>query len=385
MDSKIPCPLCNYLTDPNARSCENCAIDLALAAVLAEHSYTKLPQIPNGIQLAPEVLVPRLGKYLVEKDVLQPSDLQLALDYQEEKVESGQPFLIGQALIDLGLIDRPTLDEAITEQILQLQAALHQANNQLEQHVRERTSDLQQALNKLTELSQLKSNFISNISHELRTPLTHIKGYLDMLSDGSLGPLTTRQQDALRVLQRAETRLEKLIEDLIQFSLAARGELSIQFSSFDICELIDISISQITNKAKESRVSIESSIPGNIPKVSADKEKIGWVLIQLIDNAVKFTPQGGHVKLEARDEDGLIIVSVSDTGIGIPPDRISEIFEPFHQLDGSITRQYPGTGLGLTMVHRILDAHGSPINVQSTVGKGSRFEFSLLIADNNHD
>jgi signal transduction histidine kinase len=111
--------------------------------------------------------------------------------------------------------------------------------------------------------------------------------------------------------------------------------------------------------------------------VIADKEKIGWVLNQLLDNAIKFTPTGGSVVLEAYQDDGKINLSIQDNGIGIPPERITEIFEPFHQLDSSVTRRYSGTGLGLAMVRRILDAHGSQIKVSSTVDTGTRFDFSL--------
>lgn len=135
--------------------------------------------------------------------------------------------MIGQKLLELGLVDRETLDQVVTEQILQLQQALQLANRQLEQRVLERTQDLQQALNKLSELNELKSNFISTISHELRTPLTHLKGYITLLADGSLGDLSEAQQEAMDVMERAEARLEHLIEDLIQFSLIARGQLSL--------------------------------------------------------------------------------------------------------------------------------------------------------------
>ena len=271
------------------------------------------------------------------------------------------------------------MEEAVTEQILQLQQALRQANRQLEQRVEERTADLQRALNKLTELNQLKSNFISNISHELRTPLTHLKGYLDILTDGSLGRLTDEQKEALAVLKRAEARLERLIDDLIQFSLAARGELSLRLDTCLVKELVTMAVSQSTHKARTNQVDLRVEISPGLPAVRADPEKIVWVLTHLLDNAIKFTPQGGLVVVEARERDSQVILAVNDTGIGIPADSLQEIFEPFHQLDGSVTRRYAGTGLGLSMVHRILEAHGVQPRVESVVGKGSRFEFYLPV------
>lgn len=377
MIGELSCPHCNLPVDPSSRFCNHCGIDLALAAVLAEQAIYSPTQFPSGLPLAPEALVPRLGDSLIEKGLLQQEGLNHALEFQQAKARTDHPVLIGQALVELGLIDRTSLDEVVTEQIIQLQHALQETNRQLEQRVEQRTADLQSALNKLTELNQLKSNFISNISHELRTPLTHIKGYLDILSDFSLGPLTPLQSDAVQVLKRAEARLENLIDDLIQFSLAARGELSLRFDDFPLSELIDQIASQSQQKARLKDVNISVCIPSELSPVRADKDKIGWVINQLLDNAIKFTPAGGSVRLEAFQDNGKIQLSIQDNGIGIPPERIAEIFEPFHQLDSSVTRHYSGTGLGLAMVRRILDAHGSQINVASSVDKGTRFDFYL--------
>jgi signal transduction histidine kinase len=380
MTDQVSCPRCNQLVDSQARNCDQCGVDLALAAIEAEQALT----FPFQVPITPEVLVPRLGDYFIKNGMLEPDDLQRALQYQQVKMDAGEPCLIGQALVELGFIGRTTLDEAVTKQILQLQTAIQQANRELEQRVRERTAELQGALNKLTELNQLKTNFISNISHELRTPLTHLKGYLDMLADEGLGPLTSQQREALSVLQRAETRLERLIEDLIQFSLAAKGELSINVCSFNPGDLIIISAKHSTNKAGSKRISLQVDLPKQLPKVRADEEKIGWVLMQLLDNAIKFTPAGGSVEIDTQVEDGFVCISITDNGIGIPPEQITDIFEPFHQLDSSVTRRYPGTGLGLAMVRRILEAHGTSIKVQSKVGQGSRFEFSLPIEKDSH-
>ena len=384
MTFRISCPRCNNLVDPDSRHCKHCGVDLALAAALAGHTFTSLAKLPTGALVTPEVLVPRLGDYLMEKKLLQPEDLERGLEFQRERITAGESCLIGQALVELGLINRADLDLAITEQILQLQKALQEVNEQLEKRVQERTSDLQRALSKLTELNQLKTNFISNISHELRTPLTHIKGYLDMLLDNTFGPLSHQQSEAVCTIQRSEARLENLIEDLIQFSLAARGELSIRLNDFSLDHLIDLTVSQSLSKAESNGISLEARLPQCQLQVQADEEKIGWVLMQLLDNAIKFTPRGGRVVVETNAEENLASVAVIDTGIGIPEDRISEIFEPFHQLDGSITRNYAGTGLGLTMVNRILNAHGLPIKVQSVLGRGSRFAFSLPLI-NHHD
>jgi signal transduction histidine kinase len=377
MPTEVACPRCGYVVSPQDRQCPSCGIDLVLAAVLAENTLTSSNLDLARTPITPEILVPRLGEYLIEKGVLIPEQLQIALDRHQELAAAGTPRLVGQVLLDLGFIDREILDQVVTEQILQLQSALQQSNRQLEWRVQERTQDLQNALNKVSELNQLKSNFISNISHELRTPLTHIKGYLNLLSEGTLGSLNKDQSEALEVLLRSEARLEQLIEDLIWFTLASRGELTLNLYSCNVTDLIQTSLSRAEKLARARKISLQVILADGLPMVHVDGDKITWVLLQLLDNAIKFTPQGGKVKVDAALEDGLVKVSVTDTGIGISPDRIEEIFEPFHQLDESDKRHYGGTGLGLALVRRIVEAHGTRIKVQSEIGKGSRFEFEL--------
>jgi signal transduction histidine kinase len=335
--------------------------------------------MPDQQRLTPEMLVPRLGEYLIHKGLITAENLQKALAYQQEAMARGDPLLLGQALIELDLLERADLDQAVTEQIIQLRSALQAANRTLERRVEERTAELQKALERVSELSQLKSNFISNISHELRTPLTHIKGYVELLITESLGAITEEQRYALQVSQQSTNKLETLIEDLIMVSLAARGELSIQQENVDISRLANLAVNSYTHQAQARGVSLHAVLDENVPPVQADSQKIAWALNQLVDNAVKFTPSNGRVVITVKREgENLVIVSVSDTGIGIPSNRLEDIFEPFHQLDSSATRRYGGTGLGLSLVRQIIEAHGSMLEVQSAEGRGSTFKFPLL-------
>lgn len=381
MNGEISCPRCQKLVNPQLRHCMHCGVDLGLAAAMTK-STIPFGQLPM-VRIAPETLVPRLGELLLERGLLQPNDLQTALDYQQEKISNGVPCLIGQALVELGFIDQYSIDEVVTIQIFQLQQSLEQNNHDLECRVEERTAELQRALSKLTELDQLKMNFISNISHELRTPLTHIKGYLDILSDLSLGPLTPLQADAIDVIQRSEERLEQLIDDLIQFSLAVRGELNLRLLPINIPNLLEAVINKIKKKSNAKNHTLDVDLPYNLPKVLGDEDKINWVLVQLMDNAIKFTPDRGKIRLSIESFGEEVEFSITDTGIGITDTLIPQIFEPFHQLDGSVTRRYSGTGLGLAMVQRILDAHGSSISVDSKPGVGTSIKFSLPVVDDN--
>jgi signal transduction histidine kinase len=332
------------------------------------------------LQLKPEMLVPRLGEALVLAGRISEDGLQRALTYQKDKAASGETVLLGQALVDLALIDRADLDQAVTEQIIQLRSALQNVNRTLERRVRERTSELQRALERLSELSEMKANFVANISHELRTPLTHIKGYLELMATGSLGPLGDEQRHAMQVSQKSADRLEKLIEDLLTFSRGSHGEMSFKQETLDIRRLAERAIEAAADRAREHGVETRLVAAATIPAVQADVEKIRWAVGQLLDNAIKFTRSGGKVTLGLKEEStNLVMVSVTDTGIGIPASRLQEIFEPFHQLDGSARRQAGGTGLGLALVRQIVEAHGSVLEVKSVEGTGTTFKFPLLV------
>jgi signal transduction histidine kinase len=210
-----------------------------------------MPQILP--KLTPEMLIPRMGEYLVQKGLISEDDLQKALAYQQEQISKGKQYILGQALMDLKMLDRDSLDQVVTEQLIQLRAALQSSHRTLEQRVKGRTSDLNEALQRLSELSQMKANFVANISHELRTPLTHVKGYLELLVTESLGKISEEQRHALQVSQRAATKLESIIEDLIMFSLASRGEMSMKLDKVDIRRVTSLAAIQ-PSKAEARQV-----------------------------------------------------------------------------------------------------------------------------------
>jgi len=373
----VSCPQCGHLLPHDARICPNCGVDLALLSLLAEKAYLEGVPSASPIRSTPDLLVPRIGEYLMEQGILTEDQLDKALERQRTLAEAGNRQLLGQTLIQMRVIDRETLDRAITRQIIELHAALQEANRNLERRVAERTSELRRALERLTEINQIKANLISNISHELRTPLAHIKGYVELIRDEELGPLTDDQNNAMGVVSRATERLGGLIEDLIEFSTGTRKGLTLHTETFPIDRLVQTAMERSQPKANHAGVVLVQEYDSRLPEINADLERLSWVLVQLLDNAIKFTPSGGTVTLRMAERDGMLQVSVEDTGIGIPGDRLAEIFQPFHQLDGSPTRRYGGTGLGLALVKLILHAHGSEVLVESEDQKGSRFSFLL--------
>ena len=374
------CPQCEQPLPGDARSCPNCGIDLALLSLLGEKAY--LDGLPKFAPLdtTPQWLVPRIGDFLIRQGVINQDQLEKSLDVQRAAADKGEHMLLGQTLLQLGFIDRETLDLAVTQQIVELHTALQESNRTLQKRVEERTKELRHALERLTEINQIKANLISNISHELRTPLSHIKGYAELLAAEELGSLETEQLEAAQVIRRAAERLGSLIEDLIEFSTAAREGLTLHVAPATVAPMIKGVIQRSQAKAEKAGVRLEAEVASDLPDVKVDQERLAWALFQLVDNGIKFTPANGQVVLQASQGELGIDLSVRDTGIGIPEERLEEIFEPFHQLDGSATRRYGGTGLGLALVKLIVEAHGSRLIVESVEEQGTVFSFTIPAA-----
>ena len=379
----IPCPQCERPLPGDARTCPNCGIDLALLSLLGEKAYLGGSPKYAPMDTTPQWLVPRIGDFLLKQGEITDEQLKIALVRQREASESGEHVLLGQTLLQLGYLERETLDLAVTQQIVELHAALQESNRTLQQRVNERTKELRHALERLTEINQIKANLISNISHELRTPLAHIKGYVELFVAGELGDLSDEQSEAMQVTLRATNRLGGLIEDLIEFSTASREGITLHLQPVPIPALIDAILDRSSEKAAKAGVALEPQLEKDLPDLQVDPERLSWAIFQLVDNGIKFTPDGGQVRIQVGVDDLGIHFGVTDTGIGIPEDRIQEIFEPFHQLDGSPTRRYGGAGLGLALVKMIVEAHGAELSVASQEGQGTKFEFSIPSTSGN--
>ena len=323
---------------------------------------------------APEQLVPKLGDTLVHMGLLADTELQHALEVQRQTKNS---MLLGEILIDLNYINQETLDAAVTEQIFLLKNRLQKANQTLEKRVQQRTTELEEALKRLSEFTQLKANFIANISHELRTPLTHIIGYLELLHNKDLGELNETQTSAIATMIRSSAQLEQLINDLIMYTSMENDNAKLYLQTIDLQLVFTNIIHKTKVVAEKHNISLQSNIEERASLVEGDQEKIQWVLLQLVDNAIKFSPQGGNVLLAAKNEGRSVKISVSDEGIGIPENLTNKIFDAFYQIDGSSTRKFGGTGMGLSLVKKILSLHKTQIQVNSQEKHGSEFSFLL--------
>ena len=265
-------------------------------------------------------------------------------------------------------------------------------NRLLEQRVAERTAALERALADLREMERLKSEFLSNISHELRTPLTPIKGYLPGLLREELGPLTSLQRRALGHIAQSVDRLHRLIDDLLTFMQWESGEIDLALNGACVAKVVEEALARGAAGAEEKGVEVATEIGADLPQIRGDATALARALGHLVENAVKFTPKGGHVTVTARlvqpsplppgppAPRQFVELAVRDTGIGIPSEAIPKIFERFYQADSSSTRQHGGAGLGLAIVKRILDAHEAPVAVESLPGQGTTISIRIPIA-----
>lgn len=226
------------------------------------------------------------------------------------------------------------------------------------------------------QVEKMKADFVANVSHELRTPLTSIKGFVETLLDGALTEPETATH-FLEIINDETDRMNRLITDLLSLSKIEAERLEINKSPVDLGKLIDNTVSILSPQAKEKDIMINIKIADSLPMVECDRDMVGQLLINLIDNAVKYTPHGGTITISAKPHDQGVKAMVQDTGIGIPTESIHRLFERFYRVDKARSREMGGTGLGLAIVKHILEVHNGSIQVNSRIGEGSTFTFYL--------
>ena len=227
------------------------------------------------------------------------------------------------------------------------------------------------------ELERMKSNFLSVVSHELKTPLHSIKGFVDIILMGRTGDISETQRDFLNTVRSQTDHLQTLIQDLLEFSRLESGQVKLRLEQVSVAKVAGEVVDNLTPMADEKGVMLQSKVPVDLSSIEADRMRITQVLTNLAHNAIKFTPEGGSVTVGAADLRDQVMIFVSDTGIGIPAYEREKIFDRFYQVDGTTTRQYRGTGLGLTICKHIVEYHQGRIWVEGDEGEGSTFLFTL--------
>ncbi|HMB64415.1 MAG TPA: tetratricopeptide repeat protein [Eudoraea sp.] len=228
----------------------------------------------------------------------------------------------------------------------------------------------------LKKIDGLKDQFLANTSHELRTPLNGIIGLTESLMDGAAGNLPPKAIENLEMIANSGKRLSHLVNDILDFSKLKNRDLQLALKPVDLHAICNVVLTLSKPLTQDKNLKLQASIPKDIPLVEADENRLQQILHNLIGNAIKFTGEGS-IKISARQKDKMVYISVSDTGIGIPKEKFSSIFKSFEQGDGSTIREFGGTGLGLSVSRQLVELHGGTIEVQSEVGNGSVFTFSL--------
>ncbi len=262
---------------------------------------------------------------------------------------------------------------------------------------------LQRTNQELARATRLKDEFLANMSHELRTPLNAILGMTEALQEEVFGPITDSQRDSLTIVESSGSHLLSLINDILDVAKIEAGQVELDYGWVNVSQLCHASLDLVQPQAQQKRLCLDTQIPQALPNVYGDERRLRQLLVNLLSNAVKFTPYGGRITVTATYQPfsqktaappptsshpqntpgasvGTLTLAVADTGIGISPEDMEKLFQPFVQVNRSLNREYDGTGLGLVLVKRIAEMHGGQVNLTSELGLGSCFTIHLPLA-----
>ncbi|NEP39087.1 MAG: response regulator [Okeania sp. SIO2G4] len=291
---------------------------------------------------------------------------------------------------ELGAVDyitKPFQEQEVLARV-NTHMQLRRLTQNLEQQVALKVFSLEQAKQTAETANRTKNQFLANMSHELRTPLNAILGITEGLQEEIFGSINEQQMKAIQTVESSGRHLLELINDILDLAKIESGQLELNFTLTTVSSLCQSSLAFIKQLAEKKRIQLEMKLPQNLPELFVDERRIRQVLINLLNNAVKFTSDGGCISLEvqvnrqqfdskANKFKKFLRIAVIDTGIGIAPQNLKKLFQPFVQIDSSLNRHYQGTGLGLALVKRIVEHHGGQVGVTSEIGVGSCFTIDL--------
>jgi len=276
-----------------------------------------------------------------------------------------------QAMSDEKIIELEQ-SEAATLSILEDMYEIHERLKKTQKKIKQQNI-------KLKKLNQIKSDFLNVTSHELRTPMSAIKGYIQMIKTQTLGETTKEQKNALNIVLRNINRLDHLIQDILDISRLESETLKLIPEKTNVKTMVEETVETMQSSADLKHITINTVIEDKIPEITVDQERIKQVIINTISNAIKFSPDGSIINVRSKENKDFILVEIQDFGRGIPKDKQKKIFETFYQVDSGMDRKFGGAGLGLAISRGIILAHGGEIWVESIVGKGSIFYFTLPV------
>jgi len=359
------------------------------------------------------ILIPELEKETNIMDALHRGQVLSSINCPKERREAivgifstGQfviaPILAQKGVIGFVLVGNQSNAAAITEgdeEIISILASLigqtlenarsfeevFRSQQILEAKVHDRTKQLESALEEVQSINKIKSEFMSAVSHELRTPLTSIKGYASILMQGKLGDVPQQVKERLGKINAHSDKLVNLINGLLDISRIESKRVEMKMSACDLSDIIESVHDLLTLQMKAKNINWEANIDKAIPKMLLDESQVERIFINLIGNAIKFTPEKGTISANACFNDDSVAVEVSDTGIGISKDDIAHLFDEFYRVDNKINQSVEGTGLGLPLAKKIVEAHGGRMWITSKINQGTTFHFTLPIKNPNEN
>jgi len=302
----------------------------------------------------------------------------------ETRSEMAAPLLADHRVIGVINVEstRPNAFSAADLQLLSAlagQLAIILDNTEAHRDLTERAQQLQDAYAELAEAEQLRDQLIQNLSHELRTPMTFVKGYVELMQEEAFGPLPPKLREPLTIVSQKTYTVERLVERIVTLQAVRPGTLTLEPLTLD--RLVQEVAEHWQPKALQAGIEIMLDVPAGLPLLAGDRKQLAEAFDNLFSNAIKFSPKGGQITLRVQNENEAVHVEVTDTGIGIPPDKLPRVFDRFYQVDGTVRRRFGGAGVGLAVARQIVEAHGGHIWAESEgLGHGSTFHLALPTA-----